>query len=229
MQAPATDEITIRDVPIEVLKDQKGIWTSPFRVHASDLEWLLPLGLATSAAIATDRRALNDVVSRDPGFNNANTNASNVLIGGFIAAPVALYGYGHFHQSEHARQAGLLSAEALVDGLVVEQGMKFIFWRERPSMDMGRGKFFQSSAGWDSSFPSSHCVVAWATASAIATEYPHTWTRVLLYSGATAVALTRVMGQQHFPSDALVGSAAGWLVGRYVAQHHYHWRLLGTR
>ena len=151
-----------------------------------------------------------------------------MLIGGFIAAPVALYGFGHFHQNEHARESGLLSGEALLDGLVVEQGMKLIFWRERPNVDNARGKFFQSSAGLDSSFPSSHSVVAWATAAAIATEYPRPWTQILVYSAATGVSVTRLLGQQHFPSDVLVGSAAGWLVGRYVIHHHYHWRALDS-
>lgn len=227
-QNPTTNEITVCDTPLNVVKDQKGIWTKSFRIHPHDLVWLAPLTLATGAAIATDHRALKDVVSTDPSFNNASTNTSNVMIGGFIAAPVAIYGFGHFHQSEHAREAGLLSAEALLDGLVVEQGMKFIFWRERPNVDSERGRFFQTSAGWDSSFPSSHSVVAWSTASAIATEYPRTWTRILVYSGATGVSLTRVLGQQHFPSDVLVGSAAGWLIGRYVVRHHYHWRYLAA-
>lgn len=227
-QPKATDEITVRNTPLNVLGDQKGIWTSPFRIRAHDLVWLAPLTLATGAAIATDHRTLRDVVSLDPSFNNASTDASNVLIGWFIAAPVAIYGYGHFHQSDHARETGLLSAEALLDGLVVEQGMKLIFWRERPNIDNERGKFFQTSAGWDSSFPSSHCVVAWATASAIATEYPRPWTEILLYSGATGVSFTRLLGQQHFPSDILVGSAAGWSVGRYVIHHHYHWRALDS-
>jgi membrane-associated phospholipid phosphatase len=177
----------------------------------------------TGAAIAVDHRALHDFVSLNPSFNNPNTNASNVLIGGFLATPVMLYGVGHFTTNEHARETGLLSAESLLDGVVVEQGMKLIFWRERPSVDSERGRFFQASAGWDSSFPSSHSVLAWAAASTIATEYPNTWTRILVYSGATGVSLTRLMGQQHFPSDVLVGSAAGWLVGRYVVHHHRRW------
>jgi membrane-associated phospholipid phosphatase len=163
------------------------------------------------------------VVSLDPAFNNDNTNASNVMIGGFIAAPVILYGVGHFRDNEHARETGLLGAEALVDGVVVEQGMKLIFWRERPYQDQGRGRFFQSSAGVDSSFPSSHSVLAWSAAAVIAGEYHNPWTQILVYSGAAGISVTRLMGQQHFPSDVLVGSAAGWLVGHYVYKHRHRW------
>lgn len=214
------DDATLANTPRNILHDQEAIWASPLDLRAHDLKWAVPLALATGAAIATDHRALRDVVSHDSSFNQANTNTSNALIGGFIALPVALYGFGHFEQSDHAREAGILGGEALVDGVVVEQGMKLIFWRERPTMDSQRGRFFQSGAGLDSSFPSSHSVLAWAAASTIASEYPSRWTQLSVYSAATAVSLTRVMGQQHFPSDVLVGGVAGWLVGRYVARHH---------
>jgi membrane-associated phospholipid phosphatase len=216
--------VTIRNIVPNVLHDQAAIWTSPIHIRAHNLVWLVPLGIATGAAIATDKTTLHDVISSDPAFNNPSTNTSNVLIGGFIAAPVVLYGVGHFTQNEHARETGLLGAQSILDGLVVEQGMKFIFWRERPTVDNQRGRFFQSSAGWDSSFPSSHSVIAWATASAIATEYPRPRVQIPIYAAAAGVSFTRLLGQQHFPSDVLVGSAAGWLIGRYVVHHHRRWR-----
>lgn len=220
-QMASDDAPTLRNLPRNFVHDQAGIWNSPFRMQAHDLKWAIPLGLVTGAAIATDRRTLHDVISLDPAFNNNNTNASNVMIGGFIATPVVLYGVGHWRDNEHARETGLLGTEAILDGLVVEQGMKLIFWRERPYQDLGRGKFFQTSAGVDSSFPSSHSVLAWSTAAVIASEYPNKLTQIGVYTAAAGVSFTRLMGQQHFPSDLIVGSAAGWLVGRYVYRHHH--------
>jgi membrane-associated phospholipid phosphatase len=220
-QAASVDAPTLPNLPRNFIHDQAGIWTSPFRMQAHDLKWVIPLGLVTGAAIVTDRRALRDVVSLDPSFNNTNTNASNVMIGGFIAAPVVMYGVGHFRDNDHARETGILGAEAILDGLVVEQGMKLIFWRERPYQDSGRGRFFQTSVGLDSSFPSSHSVLAWSTAAVIASEYPNKLTQIGVYTAAAGVSFTRLMGQQHFPSDLIVGSAAGWLVGRYVYRHHH--------
>lgn len=219
-QPAAGQEVTLRGAPGDILHDQAVIWTSPARIRPHDLVWLAPLGAATGVAIATDRTAMRDVVSHDPGFNNDNINASNALVGGFIAAPVAIYGYGFLGHHTHARRAGILTGEAMVDGVVVEQGMKLIFWRERPAVDNYRGRFFQSSVGIDSSFPSSHCVIAWSAAAAIAGEYPSRWTKAAVYTAATGVSLTRVLGQEHFPSDVLVGSAAGWLVGHYVTHRH---------
>ncbi len=219
---PQSGDVTVRNSPRIFLHDQAAIWSSPVRLRPRDLEWLAPLALVTGAAIATDHRAMSRVVSRNPGFNNANINVSNGLIGGFVAAPAALFAVGHLKQDDHSREAGILSAEALVDGLVVEQGLKLVFWRERPYVDNSRGRFFQSGVGVDSSFPSAHSTLAWSAASAIAAEYHSPWTQAAVYTGATAVSLTRVLGQQHFPSDVLVGATAGWLIGHYVVRKHRH-------
>lgn len=217
-----SEDVTLLNTPRNLLHDQTGIWTSPVRLRSHDLKWLVPVSIAFASAIATDHRAMTQVVSHNPSFNNANINTSNVLVGGILAAPVVLYGYGHFTQDERARETGLLGGEALVDGLVVEQGLKLVFWRERPNIDNSRGRFFQSSVGVDSSFPSSHSLLAWTSASAIASEYHSPLAQVALYSGATAVSLTRVLGQEHFPSDVLMGAATGWLLGHYVVNHHHH-------
>lgn len=215
--------VTLRTAPAHILRDQGVIWTSPAHIRARNLIWLVPLAGAEGAAIATDHHTMSSVVSHDASFNQANVNASNILIGGFIALPVALYGYGYHEQDDHAREAGILSGEALLDGVVVEQGLKLIFWRERPALDNARGHFFQGSAGVDSSFPSSHSVLAWATAATIAGEYPSLWSQFSVYSLAAGVSMTRIMGQQHFPGDVLAGSAAGWLVGHYIfrARHRH--------
>jgi hypothetical protein len=221
-QTSTPDDVTIRNTPRNLLHDQAAIWTSPAHVRTHDLKWLLPLAAATGVAFATDQHTMTQVVSHDPSFNQANINTSNVLIGGWIAVPVAVYGFGHARQDEHARQAGILTGESMVDGLVAGELLKLVFMRERPNADNARGHFFQTSAGVNSSFPSEHSLVAWSAASALAAEYPAPWTQFALYSAATGVSLTRVIGQEHFPSDVLVGSSIGWLIGQNVVKRHHH-------
>ena len=215
------DAATLRNTPIHILKDQAAIWTSPARIRAHDLAVLFPLGLATTVAITADHQAMSSVVSQNAAFNNHNITASNGLLGGFIAAPVALFGVGQLRRDNHARETGILGGEAMVDSLAVDEGIKLIFLRERPSLDGAKGKFFQTSAGFNSAFPSSHSALAWSSASVIASEYPSRLVQLSAYTLATGVSLTRVLGQQHFPSDVLVGSAVGWLVGRYVFHKHH--------
>ena len=224
-QASSQDDVTIRNLPRNFLHDQAAIWTSPKDLRVHDLKWLIPLVAATGVALGTDHYVMTSVVSKNPSFNQANINASNAMVYTLVAAPVALYGFGRFRQgdvADHAREAGILTAEAMVDGVVVEQGVKLITWQERPYQDNAKGKFFQSSAGIDSSFPSSHTLIAFSAASALAAEYPSRWAQVLLYTGAGGVGLARVLGQDHFPSDVLVGGALGWLIGHNVVKRHHH-------
>ena len=216
------DEVTIGRVPRNFLEDQGAIWTSPVRLRAHDLEWLLPLAAATGVALGTDHYVMTQVVSQNPSFNQASINASNVMIYSLVATPVVVYGFGHFQQDDHAREAGILTGESMIDGVVVEQGLKLIFWQERPYQDKARGSFFQAIAGVDSAFPSSHTLIAFSAASALAEEYPSRWAQILLYTGAASVGLTRVMGQDHFPADVLVGGALGWLIGHNVVKRHSH-------
>lgn len=217
----APQPVTFQAAPLNILKDQGAIWTSPAQIRARDLKWLIPLGLATTVAITADHEAMTSEVSHDPKFNHDNVDASNVLTGVLVAIPVGLMGDGQFFGNDHAKESGILSGEALVDGVVVEQGMKLIFWRERPHMDNSKGKFFQTSVGTNSSFPSSHSVLAWSSAAVLAAEYPAWWQQAGIYSMATGVSVTRVLGQEHFPSDVLVGSAAGWLIGHYVYRRRH--------
>jgi hypothetical protein len=214
--------VTLRGTPLRILKDQGAIWTSPARLRSSDAAWLAVFALATTVAITSDHQAMSTVVSHDANFNHKNITASNIVTGGFIAAPVALFSLGQFRANPHAREAGILGGEAILDGVVVEQGVKLICWRERPNVDQSKGAFFQSSAGIDSSFPSSHSLLVWSAASVIAHEYPSRLIQFGAYGLATGVSLTRVLGQEHFPSDVLVGSGLGWLLGRYVYHRHHN-------
>lgn len=216
------DEVTVRRVPRNFLEDQAAIWTSPVRLRTHDLKWIVPLAAATGVALGTDHYVMTQVVSKNPSFNQASINASNAMVYSLVASPVVLYGFGYFQQDDHAREAGILTSESMIDGVVVEQGLKLIFWQERPYQDKARGSFFQAIAGVDSAFPSSHTLIAFSAASALAEEYPTRWAQVLLYTGATGVGLTRVMGQDHFPADVLVGGALGWLIGHNVVKRHRH-------
>lgn len=218
-----TRAITIRNTPVHILDDQKAIWTSPVHIHRHDLVWLLPLGAATGIALATDHHTMSQVVSHNATFNHDNVDASNAMLTALVAVPVFDFLDGELAGSPRNREDGILGGETLVDALILEQGMKLMSWRERPGVDNADGKFWQSSVGADSSFPSSHSVFAWSTAAVIAGEHPAPWAQFTVYTLATGVSLTRVLGQEHFPSDVLVGSAAGWLAGRYVYKIRRRW------
>ena len=106
-QSAAADAVTLRNTPMHLLRDQGAIWSSPFRVSGDDLKFLVPVFIATGVALATDTRAMTQVVPINPSLNQHSTDASNVLIGGFIATPVALYWLlGHFKQESACESGG---------------------------------------------------------------------------------------------------------------------------
>ena len=203
------------------IKDQEAIWTSPARIREHDLAYLIPLGLATTVTMTVDHQAMSSSRLNDASLNSHAATASNGLLGGFVVAPVAIYSLGYIHHDDHATETGILAGEAMVDSLVVDEVLKVATMRERPTLDGAKGKFFQSSVGLDSSFPSTHSIIAWSSVAVIATEYPGPLTKISAYGLATGLSISRVLAKQHFPSDVLVGSAVGWLVGRYVEHRHH--------
>ena len=201
-----------------VLRDQKAIWTAPFRLHGRDARWLAPLSLGTAALIATDRRT-GDEVAESTGQLNVSRIVSyggSAYGAGGVAA--AFYLFGRARHDERARETGLLGAEALIDSAIVVTALKEITQRGRPLSGRDRSEFFDRG----SSFPSGHSIEAWSLAAVIASEYhDHRWVQIGAYGIASAVSLSRFTGQKHYLSDVLVGSAAGYGIGRYVYRTHH--------
>ena len=214
--------VTVHDVPRNLLHDQVAIWTSPLRLRDSNAAGPIILVLATAGAITADHEAMTSVVSTDTKLNDRADQASQALMGSLVAAHAVLFTFGRMHHDDHASETGILGAEAVVDSLAVGEVDKLITRRERPDVDASKGKWFQSGVGFNSSFPSEHSLVAWSAASVLAGEYSGFWKGTAIYSLATGVSVSRVIARQHFPSDVLVGSAVGWMIGRYVVHKHRH-------
>jgi hypothetical protein len=220
-QLQANDNpVTIRDTPRRLLKDQEAIWTSPARIRESNALGPAALVVATALVITTDHQVMSSAKLQNTSLNNKASTASNGLVGGFIVAPAAIFAAGAMHHDDHATETGILGGEAMVDSLCVAEVLKAITMRERPTVDNAKGKFFQTSVGLDSSFPSNHAIVAWSSAAVIVSEYHGPLTQISAYGLATGVSVARVVARQHFPSDVLVGSALGWMIGRYVVHKH---------
>jgi hypothetical protein len=221
-QSNSNQPVTLHGTPRNILTDQKAIWTSPARINESNAIVPVALVLATTLAIATDHQVMSSSKFQNTSLNNEASTASSGLVGGFIAAPALIYGIGYIHHDEHATETGILSGEAILDSLGVNEVLKIVALRERPTVDNAKGRFFQTSVGFNSSFPSNHSIIAWSSAAVIASEYKGPLTQIAAYGLATGVSVSRVLARQHFPSDVLVGSAVGWLIGRFVVHRHQH-------
>jgi membrane-associated phospholipid phosphatase len=214
--------VTMLKLPLNIARDGINIAVSPAYLRKRDLKWVLPLAGAAAAAFATDETTMTKVVSSNPSFNQVNINVSDGLRDGFIAAPIAMFGLGRLRDKPRMKETGLLGSEAMVDAFVVDEVIKLCTFRERPLADNGQGEFYIGKSGVDSSFVSGHSMIAWSSAVVIADEYPSKWVKIGVYTAAAGVGLTRIMGQQHFPSDVLLGATGGWLIGHYVFRAHHH-------
>jgi hypothetical protein len=219
---PSPSHLKLADTPKRILGDQKAVWTSPARIRTRTLRWLIPLGAATAVLIATD----SDVASNYVGQNSERVSASNDLATAGLAAmaaiPIGMYVAGLIDGTYHTREVGLVGTEAGIDAFLFSEVVKLVTVRDRPYQNY-HGDFWSSSHPFNSSFASDHAAVSWAIAAVIGEEYPHALPRLGAYGLASAVSIARITGKKHFPSDVLVGAAAGYLIGRLVYHtHHRH-------
>ena len=119
----------------------------------------------------------------------------------------------------------MLAGEALANSLAVSEAFKFVFRRDRPMVNNAAGKFFSSSFSDSSLTPSNHATAAWSMAAVVGDEYPGWLTRTVVYGLASTVSVSRVLAEKHFPSDVLIGSTTGWLIGHYIYRAHHDYSL----
>jgi len=58
----------------------------------------------------------------------------------------------------------------------------------------------------------------------VAGAYPRWYVMVPAYGFVETVSISRILANQHFPSDILVGQAIGFLTGSYVLNHRALYR-----
>jgi membrane-associated phospholipid phosphatase len=206
-----------RKLVINILLDQKQIWTSPFHMHGSDSLWWIGFGGATAALIATDHRT-STALENSRGQVRWGDNLSRIGAT-YTVIPIAagFYAFGAFTDDPKAREVGVLGAEAMIDSLIVQSVLKPITGRNRPNTGHENGSFFDGGA----SFPSGHAIEVWSLASVISYEYGHTKVvPIIACALAGVVSVSRFTSRQHFASDIVAGGAMGWFIGRYVWKTH---------
>jgi membrane-associated phospholipid phosphatase len=211
---PGTDPDNHLMIPFidHLVQDQRSFWLAPAHFHRQDLKWIVPFAGVTAGFVQGDSWISKQIplgeVNRSKMFSNYATYS-------LIGAGAGSFLLGHIKNDDQMSEAGLLSGEAAINATAISYLLKGATQRQRPYS--GSGQFFQSG----DSFPSEHAAIAWSIASVMAHEYPGTLTKFLAYGLAAGVSATRVTGQQHFPSDVIIGSALGWYFGRQVYRAHH--------
>ncbi len=199
-----------------LVQDQADFWIKPTKLRIHDLRWAIPFTGITSGLIASDSWMSKQVPDK-PSQLKSSKDFSNYATFSIIGVAGGSFLLGRMTGNEHLRETGLLAGEAAINSTAVTYLFKGISQRPRPFQGDHNGTFFQGGG----SFSSEHSAVAWSVASVWAHEYPGIFSQVLAYGLASAITVSRVTAQQHFASDAVIGSALGWYFGRQVYRAHH--------
>jgi membrane-associated phospholipid phosphatase len=201
---------------MHLASDQKRFWMSPRELKTASGKAFFPFAAFTGLLIANDSW-ISKQVPDSPSQLQRSKNISDFAVFSLVGAAGGAFVLGYIRHNDHLSETGLLAGEAALNGTAVTYALKGITRRERPFQGTGSGTFFQGGG----SFPSEHAALAWSVASVIAHEYSGPLTKFAAYGLASAVTITRVTGKQHFASEALIGSALGWYIGRQVYRAHH--------
>ena len=124
-----------------------------------------------------------------------------------------------------AVRLGFLFFSIGLPGLVFTIAKRLV-GRARPFVEGSAGPLVYHPLGWNveySSLPSGHAVDAFAAAMAIGTLWPRA--RLVMWTYAVIIALSRVVLTAHFPSDVMVGAFVG-VLGALLVRDWYAARRL---
>ena len=150
---------------------------------------------------------------------NVGSAIGNPLV--HIGMAGMLYGGGILAGSQKWQETGKMVGEAVLLADAATLVLKGAIGRGRPYVNGDKGSF--KSLKFDSdydSLPSMHTASSFALASVMAGASESLWTKAAYYSAATFVGFSRMVDDQHWASDVLLGAVIGELCGRIVARQH---------
>lgn len=224
------EEPSVGDIFKNIGSDQGAIFTSPLRMDRGDA-WVW--GAAGISALVfmpsyQSRRSRDERFAQ--GIERENIQYKNMLkqitlIGDgkvLFSASLASYGMASIMDYTPLQRSSARWVEALTDATLWVTVIKMIAGRNRPggtkpeSEFAGPGGYFHEQ-GVNSSFPSGHTTLAFASAAVWTRESGNKWwVGVPLYLTAGAVGYSRIYVEKHWLTDTLIGAALGHSIGMLV-------------
>jgi membrane-associated phospholipid phosphatase len=145
---------------------------------------------------------------------------------GYYSIPLlgGLYFGGCLMKNDRLSATALTAGKAAAVSAAFVNVFKQVAHRHRPYQDTPA-----DPENWDgpfgnwhhTSFPSGHSTLAFSVATVLASEYSETvWVPVVAYSLAAGTAISRVYHDKHWASDVFIGSAFGFITGRFIWKHN---------
>jgi hypothetical protein len=208
--------------------DGKAVATAPF--HWNKKEWIIASAVVgVGVLLYTQDGEIQKFVNR----NRESTTNTYLKYGldplgsGLYSIPTMaiLYGYGAIWKNDKAKETALKSFEAFILTGALVGIIKELTQRHRPYADDPANPYLWDGPYTlipDASFPSGHSASAFAVATVLSLSYRKTiWVPILCMTLASLTAVARVVENNHWASDAFIGSAIGLAVGRLVYHGSY--------
>ncbi len=196
--------------------------------HPLRRAWRTPLGILAAAVIllGADYAIVQaiDVTSADwPAYrlqlDMAAQHAGDGLFLGLLGAVV--WGLGALAWRRRVELAGKWMVGAVLLSGFWSQVLKVLIGRPRPRGFVTEGLVWPSGPFYfHGGFPSGHAMTSFALAPLLAAMFPKAGRLFFVLAGL--IAIGRVYGGDHYPTDVLVGGWIGYRLGLFVAGQ---WRL----
>lgn len=200
------------------LQDTGKIIASPLQWKSSEWEMAgLVLGVGL-VAYSLDQ-PLKDWTQANDGSLFNTIGKTGVILGHpalLLSLTGAGYTFGYFSEDEPLKRISVTGFKSVAISQCLVEGLKIIAKRSRPRTGdafntwngfRSNGKLFEDDR---ESFPSGHSAAVFAIGTLIAEEYSEIpWVAWVSYGVATGIAGSRVLANDHWLSDVVVGSAIG--------------------
>ena len=213
----------------------KSYWNSGLTVLSQPLhydwkDWTVFGGVAAATTLAfVYDDEIYGFIDRTFDENVSNLTAFTDVFGEeifIVPYIVGTYAISAINKDCRLRNMSLAVLQSFVYAEVASAGLKVLTCRTRPSdsnihpptsnIPKWQGPFasFEST-----SFPSGHAMRSFAVATTVAGFYPEkTWVGIVSYSLASLCSIGRVVAEEHWSSDVVVGAALGYFIGRGVVK-----------
>lgn len=219
--------------------DLKQAFTKPFHMEKKDWWRFGKFAVFTGALMFADepiQRFTIKTTNNNPGIRKISKKITTFGGVGEVAVLTTFGAYGYIFKKPKMVTTTLLATQAYITGAAIENVVKFLSGRTRPSSynygTSAEPKFLGPiSKSKDangkklySSFPSGHTTVVFAAATVFAKEYSDKpIIPIIAYSGATLVGLSRIVENAHWTTDVIAGAALGYLSGRLIVNNYHRY------
>lgn len=204
---------------VRFFKDGSNYYGSILKINQSNAKNYVFSAGAITGSLLLDSQIKN--------FVNQNRNGVYDIVFGFekrmpevlFSSSLLIYLHGTIYDNNKNRDLGFRLAESMFFSGTITTLIKMVSGRTRAYATNNPYEFSFFEIDWEkTSFPSGHATIGFAFSTVMANETESVSGKVLWYSLATVIALSRVYNEDHWLSDIVFGSLIGYFTGQFFSK-----------